>query len=59
MSTLINSLIAFHVNGFSYLVYNVMSNFYVLIMIFCAVLTVLVNLKEVAEENVIEEQNIL
>ncbi len=59
MGQLFASFIAFNINGFNYMVYQATSNFYVLIMIACAVASAVVNLREVMEEYVVEEQNIL
>lgn len=57
--SLIKSLIAFHVNGISNIAYLLTSNFWIFLLIFGLIGTVLLNLKEEVEMANREEQNII
>lgn len=56
---LLQSFVAFNVNAWNYFVYYMVNNFYIIILIACAVLTIVLGLKDVIDVNVTEEQNIL
>lgn len=59
MSNLIDSFRVFNINAFNYLLYDLKNNFYLILLIICAVLTVMLNLKAHIDETAPDEQNVL
>lgn len=59
MNNLINSFRGFNINAFNYLLYDLKNNLYLILLIICAVLTVMLNLKTHIDETAPDEQNIL
>lgn len=59
MNNLINSFRVFNINAFNYLLYDLKNNLYLILLIICAVLTVMLNLKTHIDETTPDEQNIL
>lgn len=59
MNNLINSFRVFNINAFYYLLYDLKNNLYLILLIICAVLTVMLNLKTHIDETAPDEQNIL
>lgn len=59
MSNLIDSFRVFNINAFNYLLYNLKNNLYLILLIICAVLTVMLNLKAHIDETAPDEQNVL
>lgn len=56
---LIQSFLAFNMNAFSYFIYYLTNNLYIIILIACTIATIMLGLKDVVDVNVAEEQNIL
>lgn len=56
---LIQSFLTFNVNAFNYFVYYLTNNLYIIILIACAIATIMLGLKDVVDVNVAEEQAIL
>lgn len=59
MENLLMSFKAFNVNGFNYLLYNLINNMYLILLIICAILTVVLSLKMHIDETAPDEQNVL
>jgi hypothetical protein len=56
---LIDSFRVFNINAFNYLLYDLKNNLYLILLIICAVLTVMLNLKAHIDETAPDEQNVL
>ncbi len=59
MSNLIDSFRVFNINAFNYLLCDLKNNLYLILLIICAVLTVMLNLKAHIDETAPDEQNVL
>ena len=59
MSNLIDSFRVFNINAFNYLLYDLKNNLSLILLIICAVLTVMLNLKAHIDETAPDEQNVL
>lgn len=59
MGNIIDSFRVFNINAFNYLVYDFKNNLYLILLILCAVLTVMLSLKMHVDETAPDEQNIL
>ena len=56
---MLKSLIAFHVNGFSNLVYMITSNFWFSLLMLSMLCTVFLNLKARIDQSINEDQRII
>lgn len=59
MYSLLNSFRVFNINAFNYLLYDFKNNIYLILLIVCAILTVILSLKSHIDETAPDEQNIL